>query len=170
MLTNGALQYIMNNIEVKYPIMQVLSIKPCRKTASRFDRYYLYISDGKHYFYPVLLTPHLNRLISYGHLRKSSIICIKSYIYNNVTRGPNRNSQAIILKDLVVLFVCSGIKIGNPTPIGQKNSGHVDVNSILTSTDSLSEPSFEMDTFAPPTVHDLEMENVIQNLEMLNIL
>jgi len=170
MLTNGALQYIMNNIEVKYPIMQVLNIKPFRNTASRFDRYYLYISDGKHYFSPVLLSPHLNRLISTGHLRKSSIVYIKSYIFSNVTEAPNRNSQAITLKDLVCLFVCPGIKIGNPTPIRKKNSGHIDVNSILASTDSLSEPSFEMDTSAPPTVHDLEMENVLQNLEMLSIL
>jgi len=168
MLTNGALQFIMKNIEVKYPIMQVLSVKPFRKTASSFNRYYLYISDGEHYFFPVLLTPHLNRLITYGHLGKSSIIYIKSYIFSNVTESPNRNSQAITLKDLVCLFVCPGKKIGDPIPIG-KNSGHVDVKSILASTDSLPEPTFEMDTLALPTVQDLEMENLLQNLEVLNI-
>jgi len=154
MLTKGALQSIMNNVEVKYPIMQVLRVKPFRKTVSNIDRYYLYISDGEHYFGPIFLTPHLNSLITNGYLRKSSVIYIKSYIFSTVTESFKRNSQAIILKDLVCLFVCPDKKIGNPIPI-KKNSG--------------CEPTVEMDTLEPPTVHDHEMENLLQNFNTLEI-
>jgi len=165
----GALQFIVEDVEVKYPVMQVLDMKQLIDTVSGLNKYRLIISDGQHFSTFVILAPWLNNMITNGHLTRFSIIYIKSYLIHVLGQS---TKKVIILTDLVCLVVRPGGMIGDPKPI-REISGQVDENNIPASTNAIPETIVEMDTLAPPISpmdQDQELANLPLNLDMLHIL
>lgn len=164
----GALQFIVNNVEVKYPVMQVLGIKQVTSDYLGIIKYRLMISDGQHYSTLVMLATQLNNMITESYIKKFSIIYIRSYAVSQLSAT---NKKLILILDLVCLDVCLDRMIGDPKPVVE-HSGQVVENSIPASTDEIPEPSVEMGTSAPPTSPidpDQEVENLPLNLDMLHI-
>jgi len=167
-LTAGALKFIMNNVEVKYPVMQVLNIRQLTD-ASGLNRYRLMISDGQHFSTFVMLATRLNSMITIGYLTKLSIIYIRSYVVSQLGQDIKK---VILLTDLVCLVSYLGAMLGNPKPVGEI-AGQVVENIIHASTDAVPEPTVEMDTLAPPISPidlDQEVENLPLNLDMLHLI
>ncbi|XP_003245862.1 uncharacterized protein LOC100570100 [Acyrthosiphon pisum] len=165
LLTVGALQSILDNVEVKYPVMQVINIRQLIDTASGLNKYRLMISDGQHFSTFVMLATRLNNMITNGYLTKFSIIYIRSYVVGLLGQSIKK---VIILTDLVCLVTRPGAMIGDPKPV-REISGQVIENSIPA---SIPEPIVEMDTLAPsisPIDQDQEVENLPLNLDMLHI-
>jgi len=118
MLTKGALKSIMNNEEVKDPVMQVLGVRKITAAGSN-ERYRILISDGVNLNSFAMLATQLNSMVISGELIENSILKIKRHIISNLTDRSKGSKQVMILIDLVVMVPGNvvGLKIGDPKPI-----------------------------------------------------
>jgi len=139
MLTKGALKSIMNNEEVKDPVMQVIGVRKITASGTN-ERYRLLISDGRNFNSFAMLATQLNGMVSSGELTEFSILLIKRHIISNLTDRSKGSKQVMILIDLVVLVPghVVGSKIGDPTSIVD-NSGQVIENSMSTSVNTMAQ-------------------------------
>lgn len=118
MLTKGALKCIMNNEEVKDPVMQVLGVRKITATGAN-ERYRLLVSDGQHINSFAMLATQLNGMVSSGEITEFAILKIKRHIISNLTDRSKGSKQVMILIDLVVMVPGDviGSKLGDPKPI-----------------------------------------------------
>lgn len=139
MLTKGALKRIMNNEEVKDPVMQVIGVRKITASGAN-ERYRLLISDGCNFNSFAMLATQLNSMVSSGELTEFSILRIKRHIISNLTDRSKGSKQVMILIDLVVLVPGDvvGLKIGDPKSIID-NSGQIIENSVSTSVDTAAQ-------------------------------
>lgn len=140
MLTKGALKSIMNNEDVKDPVMQVLGVRKITAAGAN-ERYRLLISDGHNVNSFAMLATQLNSMVTSGELTEFCILKIKRHIISNLTDRSKGSKQVMILIDLVVMVSGDvvGIKIGDPKPIID-NSGQLVGNDNSTSVDTASRP------------------------------
>jgi len=139
MLTKGALKCIMNNEEVKDPVMQVIGVRKITASGAN-ERYRLLISDGCNFNSFAMLATQLNGMVSSGELTEFSILRIKRHIISNLTDRSKGSKQVMILIDLVVLVPGNivGSKIGDPKSIIDNASQTVE-NSVSTSADTAAQ-------------------------------
>lgn len=132
MLSKGSLKSIMNNEDVKDPVMQVLGVRKITAAGAN-ERYRLLISDGHNLNSFAMLATQLNNMVSSGQLTEFSILKIKRHIISNLTDRTKGSKQVMILIDLVVIVPGEvvGSKIGDPKPIVD-NSGQVIENNTST--------------------------------------
>lgn len=132
MLSKGSLKSIMNNEDVKDPVMQVLGVRKITAAGAN-ERYRLLISDGHNLNSFAMLATQLNSMVSSGELTEFSILQIKRHIISNLTDRSKGSKQVMILIDLVVIVPGEvvGSKIGDPKPIVD-NSGQVIENHTST--------------------------------------
>jgi len=167
MLTKGALKSIMNNEDIKDPIMQVLGVRKITAAGAN-ERYRLLISDGYNLNSFAMLATQLNGMVSSGEINEFSILQIKRHIISNLTDRSKGSKQVMILIDLAVMVSGDlvGSKIGDPKPIID-NSGQVVENGISASVDSTPQ-SNSLPT--PRSVHSSVIENSIQrDIDVSNI-
>lgn len=136
MLTKGALKSIMNNEDVKDPMMQVLGVRKIAAAGAN-ERYRLLISDGQNLNSFAMLATQLNSMVSNGLIDEFSILKIKRHIISNLTDRSKGSKQIMVLLDLAVMVPGKtvGSKIGDPKPIID-NSGQVVENGTSASVDS----------------------------------
>ncbi|CAH1725501.1 unnamed protein product [Aphis gossypii] len=136
MLTKGALKSIMNNEDVKDPMMQVLGVRKITAAGAN-ERYRLLISDGQNLNSFAMLATQLNSMVCNGLIDEFSILKIKRHIISNLTDRSKGSKQVMILLDLAVMVpgTTVGSKIGDPKPIID-NSGQVVENGTSASVDS----------------------------------
>lgn len=136
MLTKGALKSIMNNEDVKDPMMQVLGVRKITAAGAN-ERYRLLISDGQNLNSFAMLATQLNSMVCNGSIDEFSILKIKRHIISNLTDRSKGSKQVMILLDLAVMVPGKtvGSKIGDPKPIID-NSGQVVGNGTSGSVDS----------------------------------
>lgn len=167
MLTKGALKSIMNNEEVKDPVMQVLGVRKITAVGAN-ERYRLLISDGSNLNSFAMLATQLNGMISSGELSEFSILKIKRHIISNLTDRSKGSKQVMILIDLVVLVPGSdvGLKIGDPKPIID-NSGQLVGNGTSAPADTTAKPStntlvrhHSADTADSGLQRDIDLNNI----------
>lgn len=114
-LTEGALDKIMNGIEVDRPILQILGHKKLSSSNSG-ERYRLLVSDGKRINSFTMLATQLNSLITDNVLTEFSICQINRYAISVVNNaGKQKRVMVILSVDLKVAGDEVGHKIGNPT-------------------------------------------------------
>ncbi|CAI6344445.1 unnamed protein product [Macrosiphum euphorbiae] len=135
MLTKGALKSIMNNEDVKDPVMQVLGVRKITAAGAN-ERYRLLISDGHNLNSFAMLATQLNGMVSSGEINEFSILKIKRHIISNLTDRSKGSKQVMILIDLAVMVNGDtvGSKIGDPKPIID-NSGQMVGNGASASVD-----------------------------------
>lgn len=146
LLTKGSLSFIINNEEIKNPVMQVIGTT--KITAVGIDDIYcLIISDGQNYFSYVPLTTQLKNMISSGELTKFSIVLINRYILNNPKDCIKESKQMLFLIDVVVLVSGDivGLKIGDPTPIINNSVPIVGNNSATSVKDNVIDKDLQID-------------------------
>jgi len=167
MLTKGALKSIMNNEDVKDPVMQVLGVRKITAAGAN-ERYRLLISDGQNLNSFAMLATQLNSMVSSGELNEFSILQIKRHIISNLTDRSKGSKQVMILIDLAVMVPGDvvGSKIGDPKPIVD-NSGQVVENGSSASVDStpqsnsLVKPhSFEASVIDNGLQRDIDVSNI----------
>jgi len=136
MLTKGALKSIMNNEDVKDPVMQVLGVRKITAAGAN-ERYRLLISDGHNLNSFAMLATQLNGMVSSGEINEFSILKIKRHIISSLTDRSKGSKQVMILIDLAVMVTGDvvGSKIGDPKPIID-NSGQMVENGGSASVDS----------------------------------
>ncbi|KAL5243701.1 hypothetical protein ACI65C_011111 [Semiaphis heraclei] len=136
MLTKGALKSIMNNEDVKDPVMQVLGVRKITAAGAN-ERYRLLISDGHNLNSFAMLATQLNGMVSSGEINEFSILKIKRHIISSLTDRSKGSKQVMILIDLAVMVAGDvvGSKIGDPKPIID-NSGQMVENGGSASVDS----------------------------------
>lgn len=137
MLTKGALKSIMNNEDVKDPVMQVLGVRKITAAGAN-ERYRLLISDGHNLNSFAMLATQLNGMVSSGEINEFSILKIKRHIISSLTDRSKGSKQVMILIDLAVMVPGDvvGSKIGDPKPIID-NSGQIVENGASASVDSI---------------------------------
>ncbi|KAK1118340.1 hypothetical protein K0M31_015043 [Melipona bicolor] len=114
-LTEGALDKIMNGIEVDKPILQILGHKKLSNSNSG-DRYRLLVSDGKRVNSFTMLATQLNSMITDNVLTEFCICQINKYAISIVNNGDKKKRVMVILNiDMKVPGEQVGQKIGNPT-------------------------------------------------------
>lgn len=140
MLTKGALKSIMNNGDVKDPVMQVLGVRKITAAGAN-ERYRLLISDGLNVNSFAMLATQLNSMVTSGELSEFSILKIKRHIISNLTDRSKGSKQVMILIDLVVMVSGDtvGVKIGDPKPIID-NSGQLVGNDNSVAADTAPKP------------------------------
>jgi len=136
MLTKGALKSIMNNEDVKDPVMQVLGVRKITAAGAN-ERYRLLISDGHNLNSFAMLATQLNGMVSSGEINEFAILKIKRHIISSLTDRSKGSKQVMILIDLAVMVAGDvvGSKIGDPKPIID-NSGQMVENGGSASVDS----------------------------------
>lgn len=141
LLTKGALKSIMNNEDVKDPVMQVLGVRKITAAGAN-ERYRLLISDGHNLNSFAMLATQLNGMVSSGELNEFSILQIKRHIISNLTDRSKGSKQVMILIDLAVVVAGDivGSKIGDPKPIID-NAGQLVENGTSASVDSKPIPN-----------------------------
>ncbi|KAE9529604.1 hypothetical protein AGLY_011700 [Aphis glycines] len=167
MLTKGALKSIMNNENIKDPIMQVLGVRKITAAGAN-ERYRLLISDGYNLNSFAMLATQLNGMVSSGEINEFSILQIKRHIISNLTDRSKGSKQVMILIDLAVIVSGDlvGSKIGDPKPIID-NSGQVVENGTSASVDSTPQ-SNALPT--PRSVHSSVIDNGLQkDIDVSNI-
>ncbi|CAH1726764.1 replication protein A 70 kDa DNA-binding subunit-like [Aphis gossypii] len=167
MLTKGALKSIMNNENIKDPIMQVLGVRKITAAGAN-ERYRLLISDGYNLNSFAMLATQLNGMVSSGEINEFSILQIKRHIISNLTDRSKGSKQVMILIDLAVIVSGDlvGSKIGDPKPIID-NSGQVVENGTSASVDSTPQ-SNALPT--PHSVHSSVIDNGLQrDIDVSNI-
>lgn len=172
MLTKGALKSIMNNEDVKDPVMQVLGVRKIAAAGAN-ERYRLLISDGLNLNSFAMLATQLNDMVSSGELTEFAILKIKRHIISNLTDRSKGSKQVMILIDLVVLKSGEivGSKIGDPKPIVD-NSGQVIGNGSSTSADSKPQPNSSMKPLTDQTnvINTLSRDIDVSNIHPINSL
>ncbi|XP_060839354.1 replication protein A 70 kDa DNA-binding subunit [Rhopalosiphum padi] len=166
MLTKGALKSIMNNEDVKDPVMQVLGVRKITAAGAN-ERYRLLISDGHNLNSFAMLATQLNGMVTSGELNEFSILQIKRHIISNLTDRSKGSKQVMILIDLAVMVPGDlvGSKIGDPKPIID-NSGQVVDNGISASdstpqSNSLPKPhSVQASVIDNGLQRDIDVSNI----------
>ncbi|XP_050528390.1 replication protein A 70 kDa DNA-binding subunit-like [Daktulosphaira vitifoliae] len=138
-LSKGSIQALMNNEEVKEPVMQVLGSRKIAASGTD-ERYRLLISDGLNHNSFALLASQLNGMVSSGELSDFAIIKIKRHIISNVTDRTKSNKQVLLLLDISVLVKGSdvGLKIGDPKPIIDAVSSNNSVSTKVSTNQKVS--------------------------------
>ncbi|CAK9822669.1 Replication protein A 70 kDa DNA-binding subunit [Anthophora retusa] len=114
-LTEGALDKIMNGVDVDKPILQILGHKKLASSSSG-ERYRLLVSDGKRVNSFTMLATQLNPMITDNILTEFSICQINRYAISMVNNAGKQKRVMVILSiDLKVSGDEVGHKIGNPT-------------------------------------------------------
>ncbi|XP_016913881.2 replication protein A 70 kDa DNA-binding subunit [Apis cerana] len=114
-LTEGALDKIMNGIDVDKPVLQILGHKKLSSSNSG-ERYRLLVSDGKRVNSFTMLATQLNSMITDNILTEFSICQINRYAISMVNNAGKQKRVMVILNiDLKVPGDEVGHKIGNPT-------------------------------------------------------
>ncbi|XP_032668009.1 replication protein A 70 kDa DNA-binding subunit-like [Odontomachus brunneus] len=113
-LTEGALDKIMNGIDIEKPVIQVLGHK--KLTSSNSERYRLLVSDGLRANSFTMLATQLNYLITDNVLTEYTICEISKYALSSVNNS-GKEKRVIIILDIEVIAPGNkvGRKIGNPT-------------------------------------------------------
>ncbi|XP_050527598.1 replication protein A 70 kDa DNA-binding subunit-like [Daktulosphaira vitifoliae] len=137
MLTRGSLKAIMNNEEIKEPVMQVLGSRKIAASGAD-ERYRLLISDGLNHNSFALLASQLNGMVSSGELSDFAIIKIKRHIISNVTDRTKSNKQVLLLLDVSVMVKGNlvGAKIGDPKPIVDGQDTNKKVSQVVDGQDN----------------------------------
>ncbi|KAH0947912.1 hypothetical protein HN011_011695 [Eciton burchellii] len=113
-LTGGALDKIMNGIDIEKPVLQILGHK--KLTSSSCDRYRLLVSDGQRLNSFTMLATQLNHMIADNILTEYTICEISKYALSSVNNGGKEKRVMVILSiDVVAPGNEVGHKIGNPT-------------------------------------------------------
>ncbi|KZC11216.1 Replication protein A 70 kDa DNA-binding subunit [Dufourea novaeangliae] len=114
-LTEGALDKIMNGIDVDKPILQILGHKKLASSSSG-ERYRLLVSDGKRINSFTMLATQLNSMITDNILTEFSICQINRYAISMVNNAGKQKRVMVILN---IEVKCPGDevshKIGNPS-------------------------------------------------------
>lgn len=135
-LTEGALDKIMNGIEVDKPILQVLGHKKL-SSSNNLERYRILISDGKRLNSYAMLATQLNDLINNNVLTEFSICQINRYAMSMVNNaGKQRRVMVILNIDIKVPGDKIGCKIGDP-----KHEDSADSKPGLSAQPASSAPS-----------------------------
>ncbi|KOC64699.1 Replication protein A 70 kDa DNA-binding subunit [Habropoda laboriosa] len=114
-LTEGALDKIMNGVDVDKPVLQILGHKKLASSSSG-ERYRLLVSDGKRVNSFTMLATQLNSMITENVLTEFSICQINRYAISMVNNAGKQKRVMVILNiDLKVPGDEVGHKIGNPT-------------------------------------------------------
>ncbi|CAL7949670.1 unnamed protein product [Xylocopa violacea] len=114
-LTEGALDKIMNGIDVDKPILQILGHKKLASSSSG-ERFRLLVSDGKRVNSFTMLATQLNPMITDNILTEFSICQINRYAISMVNNAGKQKRVMVILSiDVKVPGDQVGHKIGNPT-------------------------------------------------------
>ncbi|XP_060861000.1 replication protein A 70 kDa DNA-binding subunit-like [Metopolophium dirhodum] len=167
MLTKGALKSIMNNEDVKDPVMQVLGVRKITAAGAN-ERYRLLISDGHNLNSFAMLATQLNGMVSSGEINEFSILQIKRHIISNLTDRSKGSKQVMILIDLAVMVPGDvvGSKIGDPKPIID-NSGQKVENGASASVDSTPQSN---SLAKPHSVQSSVIDNGLQrDIDVSNI-
>ncbi|XP_031833471.1 replication protein A 70 [Nomia melanderi] len=113
-LTEGALDKIMNGIDVDKPVLQILGHKKLASTNSG-ERYRLLVSDGKSINSFSMLATQLNSMITDNILTEFSICQINRYAISMVNNAGKQKRVMVILNiDVKVPGNEVGHRIGNP--------------------------------------------------------
>jgi len=157
MLTKGALKSIMNNEDVKDPIMQVLGVRKITAAGAN-ERYRLLISDGHNLNSFAMLATQLNGMVSSGEINEFSILKIKRHIISSLTDRSKGSKQVMILIDLAVMVPGDvvGSKIGDPKPIIDNSGQKVENGASIDSTP-------QSNTLAKP--HSVQSSVIDNNLQ-----
>jgi len=167
MLTKGALKSIMNNEDVKDPVMQVLGVRKITAAGAN-ERYRLLISDGHNLNSFAMLATQLNGMVSSGEINEFSILRIKRHIISSLTDRSKGSKQVMILIDLAVMVPGDvvGSKIGDPKPIID-NSGQIVENGSSASVDSTPQSN---SLAKPHSVQSSVIDNGLQrDIDVSNI-
>jgi len=167
MLTKGALKSIMNNEDVKDPVMQVLGVRKITAAGAN-ERYRLLISDGHNLNSFAMLATQLNGMVSSGEINEFSILQIKRHIISSLTDRSKGSKQVMILIDLAVIVPGDvvGSKIGDPKPIID-NSGQLVENGASASVDSTPQSN---SLAKPHSVQSSVIDNGLQrDIDVSNI-
>ncbi|XP_034177571.1 replication protein A 70 [Osmia lignaria lignaria] len=114
-LTEGALDKIINGVDVDKPILQILGHKKLASSSSG-ERYRLLVSDGKRVNSFTMLATQLNSMISDNILTEFSICQINRYAISMVNNAGKQKRVMVILNiEVKVPGKEVGHKIGNPT-------------------------------------------------------
>ncbi|XP_017888998.1 replication protein A 70 kDa DNA-binding subunit [Ceratina calcarata] len=114
-LTEGALDKIMNGIEVDKPILQILGHKKLA-SSNNLERYRLLVSDGKRLNSFAMLATQLNEMVSNNSLIEYTICQINRYAMSMVNNAGKQKRVMVILSiDIKVPGEEVGCKIGDPT-------------------------------------------------------
>lgn len=134
-LTEGAIQKIMNGVEVEKPIIQFLGHKKL-SSQSNAERYRLLISDGVQINSFTMLATQLNHLITDNTMTEHSICQITRYTISKVNNNGQQKGVMVIL-GIEVMVPGSEVKkqIGNPT---QFESGAPKAETVKTEPKSAS--------------------------------
>ncbi|XP_015606859.1 replication protein A 70 kDa DNA-binding subunit [Cephus cinctus] len=113
-LTEGAIDNIMNGIDVEKPVLQILGNKKL-STSSTGERYRLLVSDGVRINSFTMLATQLNHLVTENILSEYSICRIDRYAISMVNNGGKQKRVMVILSiDVIKPGSEVGRKIGNP--------------------------------------------------------
>lgn len=165
MLTKGALKSIMNNEDVKDPIMQVLGVRKITAAGAN-ERYRLLISDGHNLNSFAMLATQLNGMVSSGEINEFAILKIKRHIISSLTDRSKGSKQVMILIDLAVMVPGDvvGSKIGDPKPIidnsGQKVENGASVDSTPQSNTSAKPHSVQSSVVDNDLQRDIDVSNI----------
>ncbi|KAL6438135.1 hypothetical protein ACFW04_004397 [Cataglyphis niger] len=134
-LTEGALDKIMNGIDVKKPVLQILGYKKIPKSTNTDDRYRLLLSDGHRLNSFSILITQLNNLITNNTLTEYSVCKILNYALTSVNNN-GKERRIMLVLDIEVLVPGSkvGCKIGNPI----KTDGKSEPKCVTASNTSTS--------------------------------
>lgn len=174
LLTKGALKSMMNNVEIKDPIMQVLGVRKITAAGAN-ERYRLLISDGHNLNSFAMLATQLNHMVASGELTEFAILKIKRHIISNLTDRNNGSKQVMILIELNVMIDGETVrcKIGDPKPI-LDNSGHDIDNGTSASVDksTVSKPPTAKLNAAQASVvnNGLQKDIDVSNIHPINAL
>ena len=114
-LTEGALDKIINGVDVDKPILQILGHKKLASSSSG-ERYRLLVSDGRRVNSFTMLATQLNSMISNNILTEFSICQINRYAISMVNNAGKQKRVMVILNiEVKVPGKEVGHKIGNPT-------------------------------------------------------
>ncbi|XP_012256946.2 replication protein A 70 kDa DNA-binding subunit [Athalia rosae] len=139
-LTKGALDQIMNGVEVEKPILQILGHKKLASASSQ-ERFRLLVSDGVRINSYAMLATQLNSLINDNELTEFSVCQINRYAISMVNNSGKQKRVMVILSiDVKVPGSEVGEKIGNPTQQdGPQQNG--DASSVAPAATSSTERS-----------------------------
>ncbi|EFN70726.1 Replication protein A 70 kDa DNA-binding subunit [Camponotus floridanus] len=121
-LTKGALDEIMNGVDIKKPVLQILGYKKIPSSINTDDRYRLLLSDGDRLNSFTMLVTHLNHLITNNSLTQYTVCKILNYALTSVNNN-GKERRIMLILDIEVLFPGNevGYKIGNPTNTDNKS-------------------------------------------------
>ncbi|XP_053984210.1 replication protein A 70 kDa DNA-binding subunit [Hylaeus anthracinus] len=114
-LSEGALDKIMNGIDIDKPVLQILGHKKLASSSSG-ERYRLLVSDGIRVNSFTMLATQLNSMITDNELTEFSICQINRYAISMVNNAGKQKRVMVILNiEVKVPGSEVGHKIGNPT-------------------------------------------------------